>query len=63
MICRTCGIEKLILGIKDDMIKSVTNRLAYLLIMSNEDYSRIQNKEQGDIIVTQLLEALVSNHS
>ena len=60
MVGKTKTIDNLILDIKDDMIRSVSNRLAYLLILSNEQYGMISDKEQSQTLITRLLTSLFS---
>ena len=60
MVGKTKTIDNLILDIKDDMIRSVSNRLAYLLILSNEQYGMISDKEQSQTLITRLLTSLLS---
>ena len=60
VVGKTKTIDNLILDIKDDMIRSVSNRLAYLLILSNEQYGMISDKEQSQTLITRLLTSLLS---
>lgn len=57
----TMGIDRLVTEIKDDMVRSVSNRLAYLLILSNADYAVLQAKEQGAALLERLLLSLLSS--
>lgn len=61
VIGNTISIERLIFDIKDDMIRSVSNRLAYLLIQSNPDFAVLQSKDQSDTLVSKLLASLLSS--
>lgn len=54
------GIDRLILDIKDDMIRSVSNRLAYLLILSNQEFAMIHDQDEGGVLITRLLTSLLS---
>lgn len=60
VVGKTKTIDNMILDIKDDMVRSVSNRLAYLLILSNEQFGMVADKDQGQILVNRLLTALLS---
>lgn len=63
VVGKSLTIERLVIDIKDDLVRSVTNRLAYLLMLSNEEYSRIGSKELGLQILNASLSSLVSRPS
>lgn len=57
---KTLGIDRLILDIKDDMVRSVSNRLAYLLILSNQEFAMIHDGDEGSVLINRLLSSLLS---
>ena len=59
----TMGIDRLVIDIKDDMIRSVSNRLAYLLIQSHPDFAILPKVDQAETLVGKLLTSLLSSLS
>ena len=57
---KTMGIDRLILDVKDDMVRSVSNRLAYLLILSNQEFAMIHDDDEGSVLISRLLTSLLS---
>lgn len=59
-ISNSCGIDKLLLAFKEDLYRSVTNRLVYLLILSDERYGMLASKQEACLIVARLVSSLLS---
>ena len=56
----TQGIDGLILAFDDDGYRSVTSRLACLLVMSDDRYGMLANRRDGSVVTARLMASLLS---
>jgi len=55
-------ISRLVLNVSTPFGRSVANRLGYLLMLSKEDYGRIESRKTGEQLIGQLLQSVVGRH-
>ncbi len=62
MLFLRVDISRLVLNVSTPFGRSVANRLGYLLMLSKEDYGRIESRKTGEQLIGQLLQSVVGRH-
>ena len=62
MLFLRVDISRLVLNVSTPFGRSVANRLGYLLMLSKEDYGRIESRKTGEQLIGQLLQSVIGRH-